>query len=185
MRCFAFKSYQQCLKLVNPGKGSLTDKAVFIYVMVIVPLSSTFDHFSIALVFRNIGDDATIPQQFPRCTRIKATIRIKHRAFIFQPATFHVIERVLQFLNEFITIIMLTSDDPRRGDNCTVLVGYWQDITGLGFLAALISDAFAPFFATLWLPSRFSSDKFNAPRIETILASKRRCKLPSLLHLRK
>ncbi len=109
-----------------------------------------------------------------------------HRtAAIIQPASLHIFEDVLQFLFELKAVIMLSSNDAGRGNNRAVLVGYWQDIAGFGFLAALIADAFAPFLAALWLPSRLSSDKCSSPRMEIMPAAKRRCRLPSLLHLRK
>ena len=147
--------------------------------------TSTFHTFSIPLVFRNVRDDAAVPQQLPCCARVKAAISIKKGSFIVQSASLHIFERVLQLLFELIAIIMLSSDDPSRRDNRTILVRYWQDITGLGFLAALIPDTFAPFFAALWLPSRLSSDTFNSPLMVMTLASKSRWRLPSVLHLRK
>ncbi len=171
---FAFETDQQGLEFVNPGERSFTHEASLVRLVVEMSFSSTFDMFPIALVLRNIRNDAPIPQQFPGCSRIKATIGIKERTFIVQSTPSHVCEGVLQLLFELKAVVMVPSNDTRRRDDRTVLVRHWEDITGFGFLSTLIADAFAPFFAALWLPSRLSSDKFNSPRMETMLASKRR-----------
>ncbi len=183
--CFALETDQQGLEFVNPGECSLTHEASLVRLVVEMSFSSALDVFPIALVLRNVRNDTTIPQQFPSCTRVKATIGIKERTFIVQSTPLHILEDVLQLLFELKAVVMVSGNDTRRRDDRTVLVRHWEDITGFGFLAALIADAFAPFFAALWLPSRLSSDKFNSPRMETMLASKSRWRLPSLLHLRK
>ena len=182
---FAFKTDQQGLEFVNPCECSLTHKASLVHFTIKMPFTSTFHAFSIPLVFRNVRDDTTIPQQLPCCTCVKTTISIKEGTFIIQPTALHIFEDVLQFLFEVKAVIMVPSDNTCRRDNRTMRISYWQDIAGYGLLSALISDAFAPFLAALWLPSRLSSDKFNSPRMEIILASKSRWRLPSLLHLRK
>ncbi len=183
--CFAFETDQQGLEFVDPGERSFTHEASLVCCLVEMSFSSTFDVFPIALVLRNVGNDAAIPQQLPGCTRIKAAISIKERTFIDQSTALQVFKDVLQLLLELKTIVMLPSNDTCRRNDRTVLVRHWEDITGFGFLSALIADAFAPFFAALWLPSRLSSDKFSSPRMETMLASKSRWRLPSLLHFRK
>ncbi len=183
--CFPFKADQQGLEFVNPGECALTDEASLVRLLVEMSFPSTFYPFSIPLVLRDVGNDATIPQQLAGCAGIEAAISIKQGAFIVQSAPLQIFEHVLQFLFKLKAVVVLSSDDARRGDDRTVFVHYREDITSFGFLAALIADAFAPFLAALWLPSRLSSDKFNSPRMETMLASKRRWRLPSLLHLRK
>ena len=110
---------------------------------------------------------------------------IKERTFIVQFTPLQVCEEVLQFLFELKAVVMVPSDDASRRDDRTVLVRHGEDITGFGFLSSLVANAFTPFFAALWLPSRLSSDKFSSPRIERMLASKRRWRLPSFLHFRK
>ena len=185
MDCFALKTDQQGLEFVNPGEGTLAHKAIFVHHRVEMAFASALHVFAIALVFRNIGFDTAIPQQFACFARIKRTISIEIGAMVVQTTAFHIIETVDNLLFEIITVIMLPCKYSRRGNNVPVRIGYWQDVTGLSFLSPLIADGFAPFFAALWLPSRLSTDKFNSPRMERILASKRRCKLPSLLHLRK
>jgi hypothetical protein len=80
---------------------------------------------------------------------------------------------------------MLTSNNLLGRKNVAIGIRQGQNVTGLGFLAALIADCFAPFFAALWLPSRLIADTFNSPRIVIILASNSRWKLPSRLHFRK
>ena len=183
--CFPFETDQQGLEFVNPGKRSLTYEASLVHRLVETSFSSTFDAFPIALVLRNVRNNATIPQQFSCCSRVKAAIGVEECTFIVQSTPLEVFEDVLQLLFEFKAIVVLSCDDTRRGDDRTVLVGHWEDITGFGFLSALIADAFTPFFAALWLPSRLSSDKFTSPRMKTMLPSNSRWRLPSLLHLRK
>ena len=88
-------------------------------------LSATFDRFPIALIFRNVGFHAIIPQQFSGCTRIKAAIGIEKGTFVVQPTTFQVTEGILKFLLEFITIGMVASNDARRGNNRAFCICYW------------------------------------------------------------
>ena len=88
-------------------------------------LSATFDRFAIALVFRNVGFHAIIPQQFPGCTRIEAAIRIEKGTFVVQTTAFHIPERILEFLFELIAIVMIASNDTSRGNNVAVRIGYW------------------------------------------------------------
>ncbi len=182
---FALKSDQQGLEFVNPRECSFADEAALVHDCVEMAFPSTLHCFSIAFIFRNIGFDSTVPQQLACCTCIEATIHIEHGALVVQSAAFHVSKDVLQLLLKRIAVIMVAGDDTRCGNNIPISIRYRQDVARLGLLAPLICYFFAPFFAALWLPSRLSSDKFNSPRIEIILASKRRWKLPSLLHFRK
>ena len=183
--CFAFKSNQQGLEYVNPGEGSFTDKAMLVHIAVEMTLPSAFDGLSVALVFSNVGKNAAVPQHLPRFTRVKATISIETCTGIVELTPLHVLEQLLNRCFQIVTIIMVARYQLCRGNNIAVLGGYWQNIAGLGLLASLIGDCFAPFFAALWLPSRLISDKFNSPLMVMILASNSFCKLPSLLHLRK
>ncbi len=82
--CSALEADQQGLEFVNPGERSLTHEASLVRLLVEMSFSSTFDVFPIALVLRNIRNDAAIPEQFPCCTRIKAAIGIKERTVIVQ-----------------------------------------------------------------------------------------------------
>ena len=147
--------------------------------------SAALDRFSVAFIFCNVGFDPTVPQQFPCRTCIKATIHVEYRTFVVQPTAFHINKHLLELLHKVITVIMIASNHTSGRNNQSIPVGYRQDIAGFCFLSSLVRDFFAPFFAALWLPSRLSSDKFSSPRTETILASKSRWRLPSLLHLRK
>ena len=183
--CFPLEPDQQGLEFVNPGEGAFTDEAALVRLCVEMTFPSTLNVFTIPLILRNVGNDPAVPQQLPGCACIKATIRIKQGTFIVQPATLHVFEHVLQFLIELKAVIMLACNDASRSNDRAIFVRYWEDVAGLGFLAPLVADTFAPFLAALWLPSRLSSDKFNSPRMEIMLASKRRWRLPSLLHFRK
>ena len=185
MNCFPLKSNQQRLELVNPSEGSLTDKATLVHNRVEVSFASTLDCLSIALILCNVGFDTTSPQHLACSTRVKATICVEDSTFVNHSTPLHVSKDILQLLNKLIAIIMIAGNDAGRRENIAVSIGYREDIAGLGLLSSLIGDFFAPFFAALWLPSRLSSDKFNSPLIEMILASNKRWRLPSLLHLRK
>ena len=90
-----------------------------------MPLSPTFDRFSIALVFWNIGFHAIIPQQFSRCTRIKAAIGIEKGTLIVQSTAFHIPEGMLELLFELIAIVMVASNDTSRGNNIPLCICYW------------------------------------------------------------
>ena len=183
--CFTFKANQQGLEDINPGEGSFTDKAMFVHSTVEMPLTPALDSLAVALVFSNVGNNAAVPQHLPRFTGIKATISIEECAFIVEFTSLHILEQLLDRFFQVVTIIMVPCKQACRRDNISLLVRYWQNVAGLGFLAALIGYCFAPFFAALWLPSRLISNKFNSPLMVMILASKSLCKLPSLLHLRK
>ncbi len=182
---FAFKSDQQCPEGVNPGKGALNHKVIFVHVSIKMALPAPFDRFSIALVFINIGGDATIPEHFAHSLDVKAAIGIEYRTLVVQITAFQIGEELFNRPFDIKSIVMVASHNPCRGNNVAVLVRQRQDITGLRFLSSLIGDTFAPFFATVWLPSRFSSDTCNAYLTARIPASTNRWKLPSWLHLRK
>ncbi len=177
--CFTLKADQQGLEFVNPRERPFTDEATLVHNRAEIAFPSTLDRFSIAFIFHNIGIYSTIPQQFSSCTCIKATIHVEYGAVVGQSTTFHVSEHMFKLLLKLIAIIMVASNDACCGNNRTISISYRQDVARLGLLSALIGDGFAPFFAALWLPSRLSSDKCNSPRMETILASKRRWRLPS------
>ncbi len=182
---FALKADQQGLEFVNPRERPFTHEAMLVHNRVEMSFSPTLDRFAITLIFRNVGFHSTIPQQFPSRTCIEATIHVEYGTLVLQPTAFHISKHAFQLLLKLIAVIMVARNDTCGGNHIAMAIRDWQDIAGLGLLPSLIGYGFAPFFAALWLPSRLSSDKFNSPRIEIILASKRRCKLPSLLHLRK
>ncbi len=182
---FAFKSNQQGLEYVNPGEGAFTDKAMFVHLTVEMTLPSAFDGLSVALVFSNVGKNAAVPQHLPRFTRVKATISIETCAGIVECTPLHVLEQLRDRCFQVVAIMMMACNRPCRRNNVSLLVRYWQNIAGLGFLPALIGYVLAPFLAALWLPSRLIADKFNSPLMVMTLASNSFCKLPSLLHLRK
>src|SRR5919199_125342 len=121
---------------------------MLVHVRLEMPLPSAFDGLAITLVFWNVGDDAMVPQKLARCLGIKATIRIEKCAFDVQAAPLQIFECALELLQKLITIIVVAGDDARRRDNVAVGIGEWQDVAGLGFLAALIGDFFAPFFGS-------------------------------------
>ena len=185
VRRFPFKADQQGLEFVNPGECSLTHETVSIDLAVKMSFAATLHKLSVAFIFCNIGDQPMIPEQLPCRTGIKTAIGIEEGTFIIQLIPLHVSNQVLEFLFQIIAVIMIARNNPSCRDDRAIAVGYWQDIAGFGLLSPLVGDRFAPFFAALWLPSRWISDKFNSPLTVTILASKSRCKLPSLLHLRK
>ena len=183
--CFALKADQQGLEFVNPCKRSFTHEAMGIHLAVKMPFAAPLHRLAIAFIFSDIGNQAMIPEQLPSSTGIKAAICVEEGTFIVQRVPLHVGNQILEFLFQLITIIMMASNDARCPNTIPIAVRYGQDIAGFGLLSALIGNFFAPFFAALWLPSRLSSDKFNSPLMVRILASKSRCRLPSLLHFRK
>src|SRR3712207_4053217 len=182
---FAFKSDQQRPKLVDPGEGSLNRETPFVHVAVEMPLSTAFRRFSATFVFSNVRNNAGIPEQLARSTRVKTTVCIEVRAFIRQSGALQVSKQLLECLRQLICVVMIARNNLGRRKNIPIAIDHGQDIACFGFLAPLIDYAFAPFLATLWLPSRWSSDKFSSPRAEIRLASKRRWRLPSALHFRK
>ena len=120
--CFAFKTDQQRLEFVNPCECALTNEAPLVHFGVKVSFPSTFHAFSIPLVFRNVGNDTAIPQQLPRCTRVKAAISIKAGTGIVQSASLHIFEDILQFLFKLKAVVLVSSKYAGRRDNRTVFV---------------------------------------------------------------
>ena len=90
-----------------------------------MPFPTTLDTLSIALVFRNVGFHAIIPQEFPCCTRIKAAIGIEIGTFVVQSTAFHFTEGILEFLIQVIAVVMVASYDASRGNYITFCIGYW------------------------------------------------------------
>ena len=150
-----------------------------------MPFPASFGSFAIALIFVNVRYYAAIPQHFACFPRIKAAIGIEVCSGVLETTTLQIIKDLLDCLFQVIRIMMMPRKDPCCRNNIPISVNYWQDIAGLGLLATLVGDTFAPFLATVWLPSRVSTDKFNSYLMDRIPASHRRCRLPSLLHLRK
>ncbi len=103
------------------------------------------DCFSVAFIFRDVGFDPTVPQQLPRCARIKATIHVEYGTFVAQSTALHVCEHLFKRLFKHIAVVMVASNHPRSGDNIAVAISHWQDVARLGLLSTLIGDFFAPF----------------------------------------
>jgi hypothetical protein len=158
----AFKADQQSLKLVDPCKGALCDKALLVHRLVKMTLPTALCSLAIALVFGNIGSDTTIPQQFARIFRIKPTISIKEAVRIAQFHLIKLTKHIFEPSNQLVTIVMIACNHFTRGQNVAVRISYGNDVTRLCLLATLIGDCFAPFFAALWLPSRLRIDRFNS-----------------------
>ncbi len=95
-----------------------------------------------------------VPEHLPGSLRIEAFICIEERAFVGTITALHVRKKLLECLRHVICIVMIASHDLGCGDNIAVFIRQWQDIARLGVLPSLIGDAFAPFLATVWLPSR-------------------------------
>src|SRR5918912_3217260 len=84
IRCFPFKSDQQCLEFVNPGERSLTHEAMFIYLAVKMSFATTLHRLSVSFIFCNIGNQPMIPEQLPCRTGIKTAISVEEGTFIIQ-----------------------------------------------------------------------------------------------------
>ena len=92
---FALKSDQQRPKLVDPGEGSLNRETPFVHVAVEMPLSPAFRRYSATFVFSNVRNNAGIPEQLARSTRVKTTVCIEVRAFIRQSGALQVSKQYL------------------------------------------------------------------------------------------
>lgn len=150
----AFKSDEQPLEFIDPGKRTLHGKAFFVHRAVKMALAPALGTLPIAFVFRNIRSYTTIPKQFTSLFCVKRTIGIKIGVRIREFKLIELPKQVFEAIRQFITIIMVPSNHFACGKNETIGVGYWDDIAGLGLFSTLIGDRFAPFFAALWLPSR-------------------------------
>jgi len=182
---FALKPYQQRAKLVDPGEGTFNREAPFVHVAVEMPLPSAFCRFSPPFVFSNVRNNASVPEQLARSAGIKTTICIEERVLVRYACTLQVTKQLFERLRQLIRVVVVASNNIGRRKNIPITIYQWQYITRFSFPSSLIGYAFAPFLATLWLPSRCTSDKCSSPRTESRLASKRRWRLPSALHFRK
>ncbi len=116
----------------------------------------------ISLVLGYIGLYTAIPQQFARIFRVKCTIGIKEGICIAQFHPIELTKQLFELSNQLVTIVMIAGNHFAGGQNVAVRIRYRNDVAGFCFLATLIRDRFAPFFAALWLPSRLRIDKFNS-----------------------
>ena len=182
---FALESDQQRPKLVNPCERTFNREATFVNISIELPFPPSFHRFSTPFIFINIRDDTCVPKELPCSTRIKATIGIEIGAFHRQPNSLQPCEQLFQCLCQLIRVIMVARNNTSCRNNVSIRINEQKNVAGFSFLSSLIGYAFAPFLATLWLPSRCTSDTLSSPRAETMLASNRRWRLPSALHLRK
>ncbi len=177
------KSKQQRPEFVNPGKGPFNDEAFLVHLTIELPLPSTFDCFPVAFVLWNVGTHASIPQHLPCFSCVKTAIRVEKGRPILQTIALQISKDLGDGCSQVIAVIMATTNDLTCSHNVAIPVNHWNDVAGLRFLSPLVLDTFAPFFATVWLPSRLRTDKFNSYLIDRIPASNKRWRLPSLLHL--
>ena len=77
MGILEIKTKQKSAKLVNPSKGTLTHKTVLVDFRIEKSLASTFDRFTIALVFSHVGDNLMIETDFSRIFVVKRVNRIE------------------------------------------------------------------------------------------------------------
>ena len=150
-----------------------------------LPCAATLHRLAVPFIFSNLGNQPMLPEPLAGSTGIKATICIEKSTLLVAFVAFHIRNQILEWLLHLMTVMVMASHDSRRANDRPIAVRYRQDSAGFGLRASLIGDGFAPFFAALWLPSRLSSEKCNSPVMGRILASQRRCRLPSLLHFRK
>jgi hypothetical protein len=158
----AFKSDQQPLEFIDPGKRAFHHKALFVHRAVKMALAPALGALTIAFVFRNIRSYTAIPKQFTGLFCIKRTIGIKVGVSIGEFKLIELPKQVFEAIGQLITIIMVPSNHFACGNDETIGVGYWDDIAGFGLFSTLIGNRFAPFFAALWLPSRLRIAKFSS-----------------------
>jgi hypothetical protein len=170
----ALKSNQQRPEFVTPSKGSFNDEPLLLYLSNETSFASALYMFPIPFVLWNSGTYSPIPQHLPRFSCIKPTICIEEGTAILQVIPIQICKNLADCSFQFIAIIMATSNNLACPNNIAIPIDHWNNIAGLRFLSPLILDTFAPFFATVWLPSRLRTDKFNSYLIEIIPASNKR-----------
>ena len=132
-------------KLINPGKSSLTGKAVMVEDGIEEGLASAFGSFAVALVLSNVRHEAMVEADFAGRQRIEATIGVEGGSGNRQAQAFDSLEGRLQLLFEVEGIVMIARDNISRGDDVTVMVSDRQDIGRFRFLASLISHRLTAF----------------------------------------
>ena len=88
-----------------------------------------------------------IEADFPRFTRVKGLIGIEIGPLNHQTEAFQVLERRLQMLLQVVGIVVITRDDTRTRNHIAIPVHYGQNVTGVTFLAVLISDRVTTFLS--------------------------------------
>jgi hypothetical protein len=157
-----FKSDEQPLEFIDPGKRAFHHKAFFVHCAVKMALAPALGTLTIALVFRNIRSYTAIPKQFTGRFCVKRTIGIKVGVSIREFKLIELPKQVFEAISQLITIIMVASNHFACGKNETIGVRYRDDIAGFGLFSTLIGDRFAPFFAAQWLPSRLRIAKLSS-----------------------
>ena len=171
---FALISCHQRQEFVNPSERPFNHEALLVHFSMKVSFAAALDMVPIPFVLRNGRTHSPIPQHLPRFSCIKSTICIKEGTAILQEIPFQIGKNLADCSLQFIAVIMSTATALTGPNNSAIPIEHGNNIAGLRFLPPLILDAFAPFLATVWLPSRLRTDKFNAYLIERIPASTKR-----------
>lgn len=90
--------------------------------MIKVALPAPFRGFAPTFIFRNIRDDAIVPERLPRSTGIKPRIGIEERTFVVKVTALHVRKQFFDRSLEIKGIIMVAGNNVSRRNDSTILV---------------------------------------------------------------
>ena len=88
----AIKTYEQSPEFVDPGKGALAGKTVFVDVWIEEALTASLGMLAVAPVFGNVGDDTMIEAHFASRIGIESTVGIEESALKNEAQALHELE---------------------------------------------------------------------------------------------
>ena len=88
----AIKTYEQSSEFVDPGKGTLAGKTMFVGIGIEKALATSFGMLAVAPVFGNVGNDTMIEADFASRFGIKSTIGIEVSTLKIEAQAFHELE---------------------------------------------------------------------------------------------
>jgi len=142
---FTVKSDEQRTEFIDPGKRTFVGKAPFVDLGVEQAFAPAFRSFAVPLVLGDVRDRAVIETYLACLERIERAIGVEERACDSQSQPLHAFEGRLEMDLQVERVVVIARHDPRGSDYVTVRIHDGQDVTGLGALASLISDALAAF----------------------------------------
>ena len=90
---------------------------------------------------------------FSEVSTVKARIPVEVREGVINVASVERLEHVVEVLAQVVSIVMIAADALRNGHNVVIIVAQVQIVGRFGAFALLVLHFFAPFFATVWVPS--------------------------------
>lgn len=142
---FAIKADKQSAELVNPGEGAFTGETLTVHLGAKQAFTPALGGFAVARIFRDVGNKAMIEAHFTGITGIESAVGIEQGPGKAQPQPFEGLESGLKLWFQTKGIMVIASDDARRGDHKAIGIRDRQDIAGFGAFSLLVGHTFTTF----------------------------------------